>query len=201
MARKLQLVHHYLWLLDIFCSSAHSWMCHPWASTQMLTCGSCSHVSLSGILHLPISLRGHLHHAERLTAWRNWTWQPDDLNGWFRLVHRANWTIMDIRVLHLPGICIWVFCNLTLLQRDASAPPVIYRSIKPVLYYNLIQWPLDQAKAMSVFCSFSKRLPLLYPAGLARFISAINCGNTFKTTQYYQVDCNTVYYLENHKIW
>lgn len=63
---------------------------------------------------------------------------------------------MDIRGLGLPGICIWVFYNLTLLQRDASAPPVIYHSIKPILYYNLIHLPLVQTKAMSVLCHFSK---------------------------------------------
>lgn len=75
--------------------------------------------------------------------------QQYELEGWFRLVHRANGTIMDIRGLRLPGICIWVFCNLTLLQKDASAPPVIYHSIKPILYYNLIHLPPVQTKAMS----------------------------------------------------
>lgn len=45
---------------------------------------------------------------------------------------------MDIRSLKLSGICIWLFCNLKLVQEDASAPPVIYHSIKPLLYYNLI---------------------------------------------------------------
>lgn len=81
--------------------------------------------------------------------------QQYELEGWFRLVHGANGTIMDIRGLGLPGICIWVFYNLTLLQKDASAPPVIYHSIKPILYYNLIHLPLVQTKAMSVLCNFS----------------------------------------------
>lgn len=82
--------------------------------------------------------------------------QQYELEGWFRLVYRANRTIMDIRGLSLPDICIWVFWNLTLLQKDASAPPVIYRSIKPILYYNLIHLLLVQTKAMSVLCNFSK---------------------------------------------
>lgn len=107
--------------------------------------------------------------------------QESELEGRFRLVYRANGTIMDIRGLSLPGICIWVFCNLTLLQKDASAPPVIYHSIKPILYYNLIHLPLVQTKAMSVLCNFSK--PFLSSAQLLYFywFPAINWVNTSET--------------------
>lgn len=113
--------------------------------------------------------------------------QQYELEGWFRLVHRANGTIMDIRGLGLPGICIWVFCNLTLLQKDASAPPVIYHSIKPILYYNLIHLPLVQTKAMSVLCNFSK--PFLSSTQLLYFclFPAINWVNT--SENYYQSWC------------
>lgn len=84
--------------------------------------------------------------------------QQYELEGCFRLVRRANGTIMDIRGLSLPGTCIWVFYNLTLLQKDASAPPIICHSIKPILYYNLIHLPRVQTKAMSVRSNFSKHL-------------------------------------------
>lgn len=75
------------------------------------------------------------------------------LEGGLRLAHRAKGTIMDIRSLKLSGICIWLFCNLTLLRKDASAPPVIYHSIKPLLYYNLI---FANGPDQSYVCNFSR---------------------------------------------
>lgn len=117
-----------------------------------------SHTDCCGMLYL-LTTR-HVRQAVLLCvcacAYKMDMTQQYELEGWFRLVHRANGTIMNIRGLGLPGICIWVFCNLTLLQKDASAPPVIYHSIKPILYYNLIHLPLVQTKAMSVLCNFSK---------------------------------------------
>lgn len=129
-----------------------------WAGRRVLSSKSGSHIASCGMLYLLTTLRLHVCLAVSLCVcmYKLDMTQQYELEGWFRLVHRANGTIMDIRGLGLPGICIWVFCNLTLLQKDASAPPVIYRSIKPILYYNLIHLPLVQTEAMSVLCNFSK---------------------------------------------
>ena len=98
---------------------------------------------------------------------------------------------MDIRGLSLPGICIWLFCNPTLLQKDASAPPVIYHSIKPILYYNLIHL----TKAMSVLCNLSK--PFLSAQLLYYYMfPAINWVNTSEA-QLQQRTCCFLNYFEN----
>lgn len=108
-----------------------------WAGRLVLQSQNDSHVACCGQLYLLPSLTVHVCEC----IYKMDMTQPYELEGWFRLVHWANGTIMDIRGLSLPGICIWVFWNLTLLHKDASAPPVIYHNIKPVLYYNLIHLP------------------------------------------------------------
>lgn len=139
-----------------------SWRCYSfscmWAGRLVLQSQNDSHAACCGQLYLLPSLTVHVCEC----IYKMDMTQPYELEGWFRLVHWANGTIMDIRGLSLPGICIWVFWNLTLLHKDASAPPVIYHNIKPVLYYNLIHLPLVQTKAMSVLCNFSK--PFLLPS-------------------------------------
>lgn len=108
-----------------------------WAGRLVLQSQNDSHAACCGQLYLLPSLTVHVCEC----IYKMDMTQPYELEGWFRLVHWANGTIMDIRGLSLPGICIWVFWNLTLLHKDASAPPVIYHNIKPVLYYNLIHLP------------------------------------------------------------
>lgn len=88
------------------------------------------------------------------------------LEGGPRLAHRAKGTIMNIRSLKVSGICIWLFCNLPLLQKDASAPPAIYHSIKPLLYYNLI---FANGPDQSYVCNFSRTILHLCPVEIVYF--------------------------------
>lgn len=62
---------------------------------------------------------------------------------------RANRTIMDTWSPALLSICIWVLCNLPLQRKDATAPPAIYQSMKPIVYYHLVPSPVVQTKVMS----------------------------------------------------
>lgn len=92
----------------------------------------------------------HKGRSRRMGVWKRERETILELGG---QTYRAKGTIMDIRSLKLSGICIWLFCNLTLLQKDAYAPPVIYHSIKPLLYYSLI---FANGPDQSYVCNFSR---------------------------------------------
>lgn len=93
---------------------------------------------------------------------------------------RANRTIMDTWSRALLSICIWVFCNLPLQRKDATAPPAIYQSMKPIVYYHLVPLPVVQTVAMSErrtnFCPLFR----FYVSGLF-FFSFLAIGFHLKT--------------------